>query len=136
MLQKQCGATACEEQVKTCMREKKSHMSRSNIASYAWPSQRTTLGHTLFFGTGCTGNVCCRRKTFTPTLGSRATLCARCTTLPFRVRGAWVPECQLVQTMQCSRAARVWLKVTSLFLLRMRHGGCCALFSSSGHAAC
>ena len=30
--------TACEEEVKTCMRKKKSHMSRSNIASYAWPS--------------------------------------------------------------------------------------------------
>ena len=29
---------ACEEQVKACMREKKNHMSRSNIASYAWLS--------------------------------------------------------------------------------------------------
>ena len=68
--------TACEEQVKTCMREKKSHMSRSNIASCAWLSLAKHSDRDFFLARVAREMFGAVGEPIAPTLGSRATLCA------------------------------------------------------------
>ena len=131
----QCRAR--EEQVKTCMREKKSHMTRSNIASYAWAPLAQCSKKVSFLARVAREMFCALQELETPTLGSRATLCADltyCLPLPrqrsmgtcrsYDARGV-AQETVHMQAMQRCLS----------FSERMRQRGYCACFSSSGQAA-